>query len=185
MADFEYVNTVNYKIFDRLMENDQIAIGYPSGRIHPGSDENLDEIARKLSFGAGPQDWTTNTLRETGLVGKMGKVKRKRMLMHHHVEGIPARPFLGEGLLAGNEKIEKAIEYHFKKKLKDGIGNLQRIAVVAIGEVQKYVHSDVYKNTKPNSRETIYAKKSDHPLIDTGDLINALTSIVNGKEVSK
>ena len=88
-------------------------------------------------------------------------------------------------MLAGNEKIEKAIEYHFKKKLKDGIGNLQRIAVVAIGEVQKYVHSDVYKNTKPNSRETIYAKKSDHPLIDTGDLINALTSIVNGKEVSK
>jgi hypothetical protein len=183
MADFEYKDTVDYKFLDRLShKNDQILIGYPSGRIHQDGETNLDELARKLSFGAGPQDWTTNTLRETGLVGKNGKVRKKRMLMHHHVEGIPARPFLEDGLAAGKEKIQAAMNRHFKKLVEDGKGDLHRVAAVAVAEIQKFVRGDTYKNTIPNSRETIYAKKSDHPLIDTADLINGLTSVINGKE---
>ena len=160
MADFEYRNTIDYKKLDTLGNRvDEILIGYPTGMIHtnPEGESDMAEDARKLSFGMG---------------------------------NYPARPFLEDGLNDGKADIEKAIENHYKKLAETGKGNLERIAVTAIGAIQKFVRGDYYRSTAPNSPATIYKKstrqkgkylQSDIPLIDTGQMINSLTSVINGE----
>ena len=160
MADFEYRDTIDYKKLDALGNRvDEILIGYQTGMIHTGpeGDSDLAEDARKLSFGMG---------------------------------NYPARPFLEDGMESGKDEISHAIQMHYKKLAETGTGNLQRIAVTAIASIQKFVRSGSYKETAPNSPATIYKKstrqkgkylQSDIPLIDTGQMINSLTSVINGE----
>ena len=186
MASFEYKDTVDYKRVSAFGKvNDEILIGFPTGMIHADSGEDIAQLAEKLSMGAGPQDWTTNKLRETGQFTKSGKPKKVRTIMHHHVDSIPARPFLEDGMNAGQDAIAKATENHFKKLAETGVGNLERIAVTAIGEIQKFVRSGYYKADKPNSPTTIEAKGSDVPLIDTAQMLNSVTSVINGRIYGK
>jgi hypothetical protein len=162
MADFEYKDTIDYKKLDEFGKSvDEILIGYPTGMLHdngfdPVSD--MAEDARKLSFGTGD---------------------------------FPARPFLEDGLEAGKQEVNHAIEMHYKTKLENGKGNLDRIAAVAVASIQKFVRSGVYRDTAPNSPATIQKKStrqknkkgivSDIPLIDSAQMINELTSVINGR----
>ena len=160
MADFEYKDTIDYKKLDEFGKSvDEILIGYPTGMIHtnPEGESDMAEDARKLSFGTGDY---------------------------------PARPFLEDGLESGKAEINSAIEYHYKSKLENGRGNLPRIAAVAVASIQKFVRSGRYRDTAPNSQATIQKKStrqkgkfllSDIPLIDTGQMINSLTSVINGE----
>lgn len=178
---FEYKDTIDYSRLSAFGKvDDEILIGFPTGMIHADSGQDIAQIAEKLSMGAGPQDWTTNKPRQVG-VTKTGKPKMVRTVMHHHVEGVPARPFLEDGMDAGKDAIAKATENHFKQLAETGKGNLERIAVVAIGEIQKFVRGGWYKSDKPNSPTTIEAKKSDVPLIDTAQMLNSLSSVINGR----
>lgn len=47
--------------------------------------------------------------------------------------------------------------------------------------MQELMRSDYYKNRAPNSSKTIEQKRSDILLIDGGNLINALTFVVDGR----
>jgi len=181
-SSFEYQDTVDYERLSAFGKvDDEILIGFPTGMIHAESGQDIAQIAEKLSLGAGPQDWTTNTLRYSGGFTKSGKARQKRMVMHHHVDSVPARPFLEDGMSAGKEAIAKATEHHFKQLVETGKGNLERIAVTAIGEIQEFVRGGWYKNDKPNSPVTIEAKKSDVPLIDTAQMLKSVSSVINGR----
>jgi len=156
---FEYKDTIDYKKLDKMAkQNDEILIGFMHGIHDNGFDpvSDMADDAKKLTFG-------TDT--------------------------IPARPFLEDGMENGKMDIQDAIKKHYTGILESGNGNLMRIAVTAIGAVQKFVHGDYYRSTIPNSPATIDKKSrrqkgkyllSDRPLIDSGQMINSLTSVING-----
>ena len=160
---FELKDTIDYKRLNDLGDaNDEILIGYPTGMMHINDDADSEttdmaEDARKLYFGA---------------------------------EDIPARPFLTDGMMNGQPEIQQAIEKHMKKLVDTGKGLLKRVATVCVASVQDFVREGGYKDSIPNSQATIDAKStrangeyllSDIPLIDSAQMINSLTSVINGE----
>lgn len=88
-----------------------------------------------------------------------------------HTVNIPARPWLNPGVNAGNEEYLKIIE----RALSNGetlSTALERVGVVAVGMVQKYITE---LRTPPNAPSTIKAKGSSNPLIDSGALRQSVT----------
>jgi hypothetical protein len=154
---FEFKDTIDWRPVEKLKTEDEILIGFPAGRPHASGAMETSELAKMLSYG------TAN---------------------------IPARPFLEEGIQDGIKDINKQIEKHYKEKAEGGPGNLHAIAVAAVGAVRKFVFGDFYKSTVPNAPSTINSKSkrqkgkyllSDKPLIDTGDMINSVTYVINGE----
>lgn len=107
---------------------------------------------------------------------------------------IPARPFLEEGILTKKNELGQLIQEHYTKRVegKDKRPTLKRIGAEAVSAVQEFVRGDYYKQTVPNSPETIDRKSrrqkgkfllSDKPLIDTGDMVNSTVFVV--KELGK
>lgn len=88
-----------------------------------------------------------------------------------HQINIPARPWLNPGVASGNTEYLKIIE----QTMSDG-GTmnmaLNRVGVVAVGMVQKYM-TDL--RTPPNAPSTIKKKGSSNPLIDSGALRQSVT----------
>jgi hypothetical protein len=185
---FEFVDKIDYSALGKLSkQNDEIMIGFPSGMPHAGTGETISDIAKKLSYGSGPQTWMTSRQRQLG-VNKLGKprMSKKAITQTFSVQGIPARPFLEEGILDGKSDITAAIEYHYKNLVESGNKNgLYRVAAVCVAAVQKFVRGDYYKSLYPNSKTTIEDKKSDTPLIDTGQMVNSVTSVINGQRSGK
>ena len=91
---------------------------------------------------------------------------------------IPARPWLNPGVASGNAEYLNIIE----RVLSDGEQldvALERIGVVAVGKVQKYMRD---LRTPPNAPSTIKRKGSSNPLIDTGVLRQSVTyKVTRGK----
>ena len=88
-----------------------------------------------------------------------------------HVIKIPARPWLNPGVMSGNAEYLSIIE---KTLAKDGTMEqaLNKVGVVAVGKVQKYM-TDL--RTPPNAASTIKKKGSSNPLIDSGALRQSVT----------
>ena len=177
---FTLIRAIDYKKLNALADEVEILIGYPQGLQHtPGFEGpalDMADLAQKMSMGAGPQTWKTS---KTSGRGK----KKQTTVETHHVDSIPARPFIEDGIKNGTDEIDKQIEKYWKKQIEGGwIPNegLHAIAVTAIGEIQKLVRGDYYRDEYPNSPETIKAKGSDKPLIDTGQLMNSLTYVIGG-----
>ena len=83
-----------------------------------------------------------------------------------HTINIPARPWLKPGVAAGNVEYLNIIE----KAAASGDAlemTLNKIGVVAVGHVQKYMTE---LRTPPNAASTIKKKGSSNPLIDSGAL---------------
>lgn len=144
------------KITALMGPGDDILVGFPAGRPHPGSDLSMDELARTQTYGSAD---------------------------------IPARPFLEEGILTKKNELGQLIQEHYAKRVEghDKRPTLKRIGAEAVGAVQDFVRGDYYKETVPNAPSTIARKSrrqkgklllSDKPLIDTGDMVNAVTFIV-------
>lgn len=95
-----------------------------------------------------------------------------------HIIKIPARPWLNPGVASGNAEYLTIIE----KTLSDGgtmTQALNKVGVVAVGKVQKYM-TDL--RTPPNAPSTIKKKGSSNPLIDSGALRQSVTyKIISGK----
>lgn len=85
--------------------------------------------------------------------------------------GIPARPWLSPGVNSGNEEYLKIIENTIAngEPIKQG---LERVGLVAVGKVQKYMTE---LRTPANAPSTIKRKGSSNPLIDTGALRASVT----------
>lgn len=155
-------NTVDMqKIQDMLKKcNVQILVGFPSGRQHVATKHESEE------------SFNNNEPIETAELAEQ---------LHYGTAQIPARPFLDEGLQAGNAILESNIGKELEKASTGQNPNWDKIGTMAVGIVQDFVRSDFYKNHTPNSDRTIKIKGSDTPLIDGGDLINSLSYIVEGK----
>ena len=102
-------------------------------------------------------------------------------MLHFGAAGIPARPFLEDGILSKKKELEKAIGTETKKAIEGGTPNWDKIGGMAVGAVEELVRSDYYKSRVPNSPKTIKYKGSNTPLIDGGDLIGSLTYVVEAK----
>lgn len=135
----------------------EIKVGFRSGQNHKHTSMETCDLARILHFGTAT---------------------------------IPARPFLEEGIENAEDKIRKALEKELDKVTEGGLPNWGIVGALAVGEIQKFVNSDYYKNKTPNSPETIRRKTKgkgknkkvgDLPLVDTKELINSLSFIVEKK----
>lgn len=133
-------------------------------------DENLTnpEIAAKMEYGdPTPQTW----------VDRKGIVR--------HVSGIPPRSMLRSPLHLHGDKIvamAKADAAAILSKISD-IAPLRatkllltRVGIAAEALVQEAFATQGWGDWEPNSPETIDAKESAAPLIDTGQLRRAVTS---------
>ena len=91
---------------------------------------------------------------------------------------IPARPWLNPGVASGEKEYLSIIE----RVLNDGEQldvAMERVGVVAVGKVQKYMRD---LRTPPNAPSTIKRKGSSNPLIDTGALRQSVTyKVTRGK----
>jgi len=177
---FTLIKDIDFSKIDAVTDENEILIGYPEGMQHtPGFEGpaiDMADLAQKLSRGAGPQTWKTSKT--------MGRGKKKATVVEeHYVRSIPARPFIEDGIKSGVDEIDARAKKYYEKTVADGkpyLAGLHAIAVTAIGEIQKLVRGGYYENEYPNSPETIKAKGSDKPLIDTGQLLNSLTYVIGG-----
>lgn len=150
-----------------------VKVGYPSGRQHvptwhKDDAQNPNERRRgkyRAYDGGAPEDQdpidTADLARD----------------LSYGTATIPARPFLEEGIESKKEDLRKEIEKQLKNALEGKETNWDKVGTKAVGAIQELVRSDFYKTKTPNSQKTIEYKGSDTPLIDGGDLINALTYV--------
>lgn len=141
--------------------NVRILVGFPGGRNHVPAMQRDDD--------------------GNPVVGPSIETAELAKMLHYGAKGIPSRPFLEEGIQEVQDKLKAAMKAELEKFMKGGVPNWDKIGTMAVGSIQEFVRSDHYKSTKPNSPATIEAKGSDTPLIDTADLINSLTFIVDTK----
>lgn len=138
-----------------------ILVGFPSGRTHIDTVHEIDEDGNKRT--------TTRPGKETCELARELSVGSSQL---------PERPFLHEGLESKKDELYEEIKKQAKEQLNQGSANWDKVGVMAVGAVQEFVRSDFYKSTKPNSQKWIDEKGSDTPLIDGGDLVNAVEFIV-------
>jgi hypothetical protein len=94
---------------------------------------------------------------------------------------IPPRPFLEEGMAEKKETLLAEFKIQAEKVHAGQKPNWDKVGTMAVGAIQEFVRGDYYRSHVPNSQKTIDYKGSDKPLIDGGDLIGALTFVVDGK----
>jgi hypothetical protein len=109
--------------------------------------------------------------------------------IHEHgspAANIPARPFLGPGVERAVPQLSSLLTAGARRALAGdpGAANqaLQRVGVVAVGEVQSYMSSGDFAPLQP---ETIRRKGSSRPLIDTGQLRQAVTYSVRPRKATR
>ena len=152
-----------------------ILVGYPSGKehvptLHKDDTDRPNEKRRGKYVGYNeeedPQNNPPMELAELAKIQTFG------------ANGIPARPFIEEGLLSKKEDLKQEFEKQLENVRTGKGANWNKVGTKAIGAVQEFVRSDYYKSTKPNSPKAIEYKGSNTPLIDGGDLINSLEFVV-------
>lgn len=97
--------------------------------------------------------------------------------LHFGTSEIPARPFLEDALESKQEELLKEIKTQ-AANAKKGEANWGKVGAKAMGAVQDFVRSEYYRSNVPNSPMTIEKKGSDMPLIDTGNLVNSTTFLI-------
>lgn len=94
---------------------------------------------------------------------------------------IPERPFLRPGLVSKKDELKTINEANFKQVVNEKmtVGDaLVSVGVFAAASVQHFIRNG---NFQPLDPRTIERKGSTKPLIDTGNLIQSITSEVRSK----
>lgn len=107
-------------------------------------------------------------------------------LMFIHTNGsplknIPKRPTIEPTIEEQKERIEKMFSSAVNKILAhkgDGRDDLEKLGIFLVNKIKAKFGSD---ELAPNAESTIAHKKSDRPLIDTGQLRNSITYVVRKK----
>lgn len=99
-------------------------------------------------------------------------------MQHFGTANIPARPFLTDGIRQNLGKIKRAMQDEAKKIADGKKPNWDKVGQMAVGAIQEFVKSDYYKSRKPNSATTIKYKGSDIPLIDSAEMLNSMSYLV-------
>lgn len=164
-------NTVDFSKIRKVAESAtaEIYIGFPSGRKHVETKHKNENGEYKDINGKDPQYANL----ETADLARM---------LHFGAAGIPARPFLEDGVLSKKKEIKGAMAKEVKKVVEGGTPNWDKVGTMAVGAVQELVRSDYYKSRVPNSPKTVKYKGSDQPLIDGADLINSLSYVVESND---
>lgn len=92
--------------------------------------------------------------------------------------GIPARPFLRNAMRGNLGKYRQQLKTAAPliiKGLKNTHNVLSRLGIQAVGDIQKSITS---LRTPPNAPSTIARKGSSNPLIDTGEMRQSTTYVV-------
>lgn len=98
-------------------------------------------------------------------------------------KNIPERSFLRAGIRAANEELIALSKRDMKKVVRGKMTMtmaMNRLGVMAVGQVQKYIGQS--ENFAPLSARTIAEKGSDKPLIDTGNMRQSITYVVEVKK---
>ena len=169
---FEIVNTLDTRKIQKLASKAavDIMVGIPSGRQHVPT-LHKDENGEYRGYNG----------EKVGDVQPVDTAELARDL-HFGTATIPARPFLEDGIRSKEKELKNAIAEQVKKIKDGGQANWNKVGTMAVGAIQELVRSDFYKSSVPNSQRTIDYKGSDTPLIDGGDMLNAVTFLVNGVE---
>ena len=102
--------------------------------------------------------------------------------LHHYGSdeaGVPARPWLDIGVAQGNEEYISIVEEEASKDDGDLEMALEKIGLIAAGRAREFM---INLSTPPNSQDTIDAKGSSNPLIDTGALMQSVHHKVSDTE---
>lgn len=166
------VNTLDTSKIQKLAKqaNVNIMVGFLSGREHIPTLHKNKEGKYK---GYNGEDVADVEAIDTAELAKA---------LHFGTATIPARPFLEDGVRSKQKELTEAMAGEVQKLKEGGQANWNKIGTMAVGAVEELVRSDYYKNRIPNAKRTQEYKGSDIPLIDGGDMIGALTFLVNGVE---
>ena len=160
------------KMADQLAVN--ILVGFPSGRQHVPTvhkKETEGKNGRKKKEFAGYDGESPEAIKSI-------ETADLALELHYGSARTPARPFLEDGINSQLGNIKKAFQAEAQKANNGGQPNWSKVGTMAVGAVQEFVRGDYYKENIPNSQTTIDYKGSDRPLIDSGDLLNSLTFVV-------
>lgn len=150
------------KIQDFLRRKEaEVLVGFPSGRPHIDARHDQDTDTGDFHGGTDASKDTSELAAE----------------LYYGTAVTPSRPFLTDGLEGKKKELREMIEAEARKESP----NWNRIGTAAVGFIQEFVRGDHYRKTIPNSEQTIQEKGSDTPLIDSADLINSLTYILEDK----
>jgi hypothetical protein len=152
-------NKIDYNKLMRCIKSDTILIGFPEGLSHDiktsgGTAIELSDLAEILSFDTAYREGT---------------------------------PFLEDGMEFKKEEIKESIKESYEHLLKTGKSLNKKIAVVAVAGVKEFVQTGSTPYTKLDA--TIKAETAKNirkkglgdktkPLIDTGQFIGAVTSVI-------
>ena len=169
---YEIVNTLDTSKIQKLASKAavDILVGIPSGRQHVPT-LHKDENGEYRGYNG----------EKVGDIQPVDTAELARDL-HFGTATIPARPFLEDGIRSKEKELKNAIAEQVKKIKDGGQANWNKVGTMAVGAIQELVRSDFYKTRVPNSEKTKEYKGSDTPLIDGGDMLNAVTFLVNGVE---
>lgn len=149
--------------------------------LHESDDITNAQLGATLHFGASidhpggtPYGYATEQAAERGEVRFLRQGEGYAVLGEtgpHQID-IPARPWLDIGVEQGNAEylriIESALEHGDPLEVA-----LERVGVVAVANVQRYM---IELRTPPNAASTIRQKGSSNPLVDSGALVQSVTS---------
>ncbi len=95
----------------------------------------------------------------------------------------PARPFLKQSVENNQDKIKNMCEQISKELVNGKTAEqcLKELGTFGVGLVQDTITNGSFE---PNSPETIKKKGSDHPLIDTGQMRQAVHYVIRKKDGS-
>lgn len=92
--------------------------------------------------------------------------------------GIPARPFLLNAMRSNKAKYSRLLKHEAKDILLGKMalfGAISRLGIIAQGDIQSEITT---LRSPPNAPSTIASKGSSNPLIDTGEMRQAVTYLV-------
>lgn len=150
-------STLDLKKIQNLMsKGNDVLIGYPEGRPHPGSDLTMDELARILTYGN--DRIPARPFLEEGILEKKNELGIMiKEIYAGQVEGRNKRQSLKR---LGAFAVGAVKEFVFGDYYKQTVPNAE---------------STIYAKSHRQKGKVLL---SDKPLIDTGDMINATTYIV-------
>ena len=156
------------KIKDLMGPSADVLTGYLDTQLdHPARSWNAEQIALVERYH--PQWLPAKSIPMVELAKKMTYGSADN----------PARPFLEEGIGHDLNALSTEVERHYKAVQvgqKDRQESLKGLGAFLIGQVVKFMSSDVYKTSIPNSPVTQEIKGSDQPLVDTGLLRQSIHS---------
>lgn len=160
-------------------ELDAVTVGIHEGAgNHQGEEHRKKRMQRKGRYIPDKLEHFRNSPRGRGAKnpkkGEPVTVAKIGALNHFGTETIPARPWLDVGILQTWEKCKRVIEITVYKGGNINQG-MKKVGEVAVGGVKRYI---TQLKEPPNAMSTIEAKGSSNPLVDSSQMRQSVTPVL-------